>query len=101
MNAEDALTELLSPGATWRNGSNFWLAMCTLCKKENVESDSDFTRIALKFEQKYLAITGASSMPTKYRSTKSVLRKAIKEGISYIDKSGEIRSKTNVFYDRS
>jgi hypothetical protein len=101
MKIEDALKQLVAPGSTWRDGSDFWKALCLLCHREAVSSEADLTRVTNRFEANYKDLTGATSMPGKYRSAKSVLTKALALKIPYADRGGIPRGKTAVERDFS
>lgn len=100
MKIDDALRELVTPGATWKNGSDFWAALCILCHKEAVSEPDAFARVIGRFEHEYRRLTGATKMPEKYRSAKSVIAKAVSTGVAYVDKNGTPRSKSAVYYNK-
>jgi hypothetical protein len=98
MDTSEALAQLVAPGGTWRDGSDFWKALCNLCAQQGVRSTSDFDRVCAKFERDYRSLT-FEPMPAKHRSAKSILRKAIFQGVPYLQPDGFPRGKTAVDKD--
>ena len=97
---EDALKELLSSGAAWSDGSDFWKALIKLCQEQRVKDDADYVRVTSEFEAAYKRlIRSTAKMPIKYRSAKSIVGSAIRLGVPYIDTEGKPRGKSAVQND--
>ena len=97
---EDALRELLSRGSSWGDGSDFWKALIKLCQDQSVKSEADYRRVTSQFEIEYKRlIQSTRKMPTKYRSAKSIVGRAIRLDVPYIDAEGKPRGKSAVEKD--
>jgi hypothetical protein len=83
------------PGATWRDGSDVWKALCIECRENRVQNELELIRLLNQVESQYKA-THSGPMPSKYRSAKSVLVKAFRHGISVYDKYGTPLGKSEV-----
>ena len=99
MNMISAFQQLEKPGSSWRDGSDFWKELCLMCRSENVRTEIDLLRITEQFERNYKRNTGGSPMPSKYRSAKSVLARALRMNVPYLTHNGVPRGKTAVEKD--
>ena len=61
-----------------------------------MKSEHDLSVVLDQFERQYKRETSDPQMPVKYRSAKSVIAKAIRQGVPYLDARGVPRGKTAV-----
>jgi hypothetical protein len=94
---DETLTQLLAPGAVHGIGADLWSALCIRCHSEGVTTQQDLRRTTRRIEAEYRLQTRERTMPTKYRSAKSVLKKAIAYDVAYVDAHGRPRRKTKVY----
>jgi hypothetical protein len=97
MGLDETLTQLLEPGVVHGIGADLWSALCIRCHGEGVATQQDLKRATRRIEAEYRLQTRERTMPTKYRSAKSVLKKAIENDVAYVDAHGSPRRKTKVY----
>ncbi len=95
MTTSAAMTHISIPGATWRDGSDLWKALCIECSDHRVKNSLELIRLLSQIESQY-KVTNSGPMPPKYRSAKSVLVKAMRLGVSTTDRNGAPLGKSEV-----
>ena len=95
MTTSEPMRHISIPGATWRDGSDLWKALCNECRVRRVKNNSELIWLLSQIESQY-KMTNSGPMPPKYRSAKSVLVKAMRLGISTADQNGVPLGKSEV-----
>jgi hypothetical protein len=85
---EPLLHELLDEEGFARNGADFWKALCRYAHASPQTDASSMSEVLLQFEREYKRRTRETQMPTVYRSAKSIVLKALRHNVSYMDPNG-------------
>jgi hypothetical protein len=93
---QDPVVQIVIPGATWRDGSDLWKALCKACHDHKVKNSTELAYLLTQIEKAYKSLEGQQAMPEKYRSNKSILVGAFRLGVPIFDQFGKPLGKTAV-----
>lgn len=89
-----AFTVIASFAGSSKLETNAWADLCRL--SHNTPSSVDFANVLKNGETEFKERTGESSLPSRYRSAKSVIIRARDKGVEYVSEGGEALGKTAV-----
>lgn len=81
---------------TYVVSSDFWATMARELKINRINTVVAFDKWAYSFERDFRNKNKVAYMPSAYRSSKSILRRAIQHGVAFTDHHGNILGKTMV-----